>query len=174
MEPWLEQAAQNLEPALEAYRAAPSAATAEPFLRRLRDAGHILEIVHDPASWFDGRISPVEQRSAAEKLAAVVLRWYSPELDAARAALEKLYDADMRPLSLLCMGQLMHVEHGLTLWLAASRTSGLAPTVVVALAPTPVVAEGIVPLADGLAEADVARARDEVEPLLRVAGYSVE
>jgi len=166
MEPWLEQAAQNLAPVLEAYRAAPSAATAESFLRRLRDAGHILEIIHDPASWFDGRISPVEQRVAAEKLAAVVVRWYGPELDSARAALEKIYDADGRPLSLLCAGQLMHVYHGLSLWLAASRES--------ALAPTSVVAEGIVPLADGLAEAHVARARDEVEPLLRVARDAVE
>jgi hypothetical protein len=166
MVPWLQQAAQNLEPALEAYRAAPSAATAEPFLRRVRDAGHILEMIHDPKSWFDGRISPVEQRVAAEKLAATVLRWYSPELDSARAALEQFYDADGRPLSLLCMGQLMHVYHGLSLWLAASRASALAPAAVVA--------EGIVPLADGLAEAHVARARDEIEPLLRVARDPVE
>ena len=166
MEPWLEQAAQNLEPALEAYRAAPSAATAEPFLRRVRDAGHILEMIHDPKSWFDGRISPVEQRLAAEKLAATVLRWYSPELDAARAALEQFYDAEGRPLSLLCMGQLMHVYHGLSLWLAFSRESALAPAAVVA--------EGIVPLADGLAEAHVAGARDEIEPLLRVARDAVE
>ena len=121
MEPWLEQAAQDLAPSLEAYRAAPSAATAEPFLRRLRDAGHILEMIHDPASWFDGRISPVEQRVAAEKLAATVLRWYGPELEAGRAALEKIYDADGRPLSLLSAGQLMHAYHGLSLWLAASR-----------------------------------------------------
>ncbi len=166
MEPWLEQAAQNLEPALEAYRAAPSAATAEPFLRRVRDAGHILEMIHDPKSWFDGRISPVEQRLAAEKLAATVLRWYSPELDAARAALEQFYDAEGRPLSLLCMGQLMHVHHALSLWLAFSRESALAPAAVVA--------EGIVPLSDGLAEARVAGARDEIEPLLRVARDAVE
>ena len=166
MERWLEQAAQNLEPALEAYRAAPSAATAEPFLRRVRDAGHILEMIHDPKSWFDGRISPVEQRLAAEKLAATVLRWYSPELDAARAALEQFYDVDGRPLSLLCMGQLMHVHDGLSRWLAFSRESALAPAAVVA--------ERIVPLADGLAEADVAGARDEIEPLLRVARDAVE
>ncbi len=121
MEPWLEQAAQNLEPALETYRAAPSAASAEPFMRRVRDAGHILEMIHDPASWFDGRISPVEQRVAAEKLAAMVLRWYSPDFADARAALERSYDSDGRPLSLLCAGQLMHVHHGLSLWLAASR-----------------------------------------------------
>ena len=166
MEPWLEQAAQNLEASLEAFRAAPGAATAEPFLRRLRDAGHILEMVHDPASWFDGRLSPVEQRLAAEALARVALRWYSIDYNATRAALEKTLDADQRPLSLLAMNQWLHAYHGLSLWLAASRRSGLAPAAVVA--------EGVVPLADGLAEADVAGAGDEVEPLLRVARDAVE
>jgi hypothetical protein len=166
MEPWLEQASRNLEPAQEAFRAAPSEETAQPFLRRLRDAGHILEIIHDPKSWFDGRISPVEQGLAAEKLAQAVLRWYGPEYEAARAALERIYDAEGRPRSLLCAGQMLHAYHGLSLWLASSRES--------ALGPAPVVAERIVPLADGLPEADRARARDEVQAFLRVPRDAVE
>jgi hypothetical protein len=166
MEPWLEEAARNLEPAQEAFRAAPGEATAQPFLRRLRDAGHILEMIHDPASWFDGRISPVEQGLAAEKLAQAVLRWYGPGFESARAALERIYDPEGRPRSLLCAGQMMHVHHGLSLWLKSSRAS--------ALGPAPVVAERIVPLAHGFPEPDRARARDEVEALLRVPRDAVE
>jgi len=166
MEPWLEQAARNLEPAQEAFRTAPSEETAQPFLRRLRDAGHILEMVHDPASWFDGRISPVEQGLAAEKLAQAILRWYGPDYASARAALEGIYDREGRPRSLLCAGQMMHANHGLSLWLKSSRQSSFGPA--------PVVAEGIVPLAHGLPEADRARARDEVQTLLRVPRDAVE
>jgi hypothetical protein len=121
MEPWLDEAARNLEPAQEAFRAAPSDATAQAWLRRLRDAGHILEMIHDPASWFDDRISPVEQGLAAEKLAQAVLRWYGPDFESARAALEGIYDAEGRPRSLLCAGQMMHAHHGLSLWLQDSR-----------------------------------------------------
>jgi hypothetical protein len=121
LEPWLEQAARGLLPALEAFQAAPSAATAEPWLRRLRDAGHILEIAGDPKSWFHERVSPVERRAAAEQLAAAALRWYAPELAASRAALEAILDSEGRPLSLQCAGQWMHAHHGLSLWLAQAR-----------------------------------------------------
>jgi hypothetical protein len=120
MEPWLDEAARHLEPSLEAFRSAPSDATAQAWLRRLRDAGHILEMIHDPASWFDDRISPVEQGVAAEKLAQAVLRWYGPEYESARAALEGIYDAEGRSRALLCAGQMMHVHHGLSLWLEDS------------------------------------------------------
>ena len=37
--------ASSVETGLEAFRAAPSEETAQPFLRRLRDAGHILEML---------------------------------------------------------------------------------------------------------------------------------
>ena len=123
MEPWLDEAARNLEPAQEAFRSAPSEATAQAWLRRLRDAGHILEMIHDPASWFDDRISPVEQGFAAEKLAQAVLRWYGPEFETARAALEGIQDAEGRSRALLCAGQMMHAHHGLWLWLEDSRGS---------------------------------------------------
>ncbi len=166
MEPWLDEAARNLEPAQEAFRSAPSEATAQAWLRRLRDAGHILEMIHDPASWFDDRISPVEQGLAAEKLAQAVLRWYGPDFETARAALEGIYDAEGRSRALLCAGQMMHAYHGLSLWLEDSRGS--------ALGPTPVVAEGIVPLAHRFPEARLARARDEIQALLRVPRDAVE
>jgi len=166
MEPWLEEAARNLESAQEAFRAAPSEETAQPWLRRLRDVGHILEMIHDPASWFDDRISPVEQGLAAEKLAEAVLRWYGPDFAAARAALDGIYDEEGRSRTLLLDGQMLHAHHGLVLWLASSRES--------ALGPTPIVAEGVVPLAHGLPEADRARARDEIQALLRVPRDAVE
>jgi len=166
MEPWLDEGARNLEPAQEAFRAAPSEETAQPWLRRLRDVGHILEMIHDPVSWFDGRISPVEQGFAAEKLAQAVLRWYGPDFEPARAALEKIFDREGRSRAVLCAGQMMHAYHGLSLWLKSSRES--------ALGPTPVVAEGIVPLAHGLPEAQLARARDEIQALLRVPRDPVE
>ena len=166
MEPWLDEAARNLEPAQEAFRSAPSEETARPWLRRLRDAAHILEMIHDPASWFDHQISPVEQGLAAEKLAQAVLRWYGPDLEPARAALERIYDQQGRSPALLFAGQMMHAHHGLSLWLKSSRES--------ALGPAPVVAERIVPLAHGLPKAHLARARDEIEPLLRVPRNAVE
>ena len=165
-EPWLDEAARNLEPAQQAFRAAPSEETAQPWLRRLRDAGHILEMIHDPASWFNDRISPVEQGFAVEKLAEAVLRWYGPDFAPARAALERIYDREGRSRALLCAGQMMHAYHGLSLWLENSRES--------ALGPTPVVAEGIVPLAHRLPEAQLARARDEIQALLRVPRDAVE
>jgi hypothetical protein len=121
MEPWLEQAARQLVPALDAFAAAPSAATAEPWLRRVRDAGHILEITGDAQSWFHDRVSPVERRAGAEALAAAALRWYSPELAPARAALDGIQDAEGRALSLLLAGHWMHAHHGLVLWLAGAR-----------------------------------------------------
>lgn len=166
MEPWLDEAARNLEPAQEAFRSAPSELTAQAWLRRLRDAGHILEMVHDPASWFDDRISPVEQGLAAEKLAQAVLRWYGPEFESARAALEGIYDAEGRSRALLFAGQMMHAYHGLSLWLEDSGGS--------ALGPAPVVAEGIVALAHRLPEAHLAGARHEVQALLRVPRDAVE
>ena len=114
-------------------------------------------MVHDPASWFDDRISPVEQGVAAEKLAEAVLRWYSAEFDSARTALEGIYDVEGRPRALLCAGQMMHAHHGLSLWLEDSKAS--------ALGPAPVVAERIVALAHGLPEAHLAaRARTKSSP----------
>jgi hypothetical protein len=121
LEPWLEEAVRHLLPSLEAYHAAPGSATAQPWLRRLRDAGHILEIVEDPKSWFHGRVSPVELHAAVETLADVALRWYAPELGASRAALDRIPDAEGRPLTFLCMGQWMHAHHGLALWLEQAR-----------------------------------------------------
>ena len=123
-------------------------------------------MIHDPASWFDDRVSPVEQGIAVEKLAQAILRWYWPEFESARAALEKLFDREGRSRALLCIGQMMHAYHGLSLWLESSRGS--------ALGPTPVVAEGIVPLAHGLPEAQLSRARDEIQALLRVPRDPVE
>jgi hypothetical protein len=121
MTPWLELAARDLEPSLAAYAAAPGEATAEPWLRRLRDAGHILEMAQDPKSWFRGRMSPVELSVGAQSLSRAVVRWYAPELAAARAGLEQISDAEGRPRALLCRGQLMHAHHALALWLASLR-----------------------------------------------------
>ena len=166
MVPWLDEAARKLEPAQEAFRTAPSEETAQPFLRRLRDIGHILEMIHDPASWFQGRISPVEQGFAAEKLAQAVLRWYGPGFESARTALDGIFDEEGRSRTLLLSGQLMHAHHGLALWLKRSRVS--------AFPPTPVVAEGVVPLAHRIPEAHLASARNEIESLLRVPRDAVE
>jgi hypothetical protein len=166
MEPWLDEAARNLEPSQDAFRSAPSEETAQPWLRRLRDAGHILEMVQDPASWFDDRISPVEQGVAAEKLAEAVLRWYGTEFDSARTALEGIYDPEGRPRSLLCDGQMMHAHHALSLWLEDSKAS--------AFGPAPVVAEGVVALPHRFPETQLARAGHEVQPFLGVARDAVE
>jgi hypothetical protein len=166
MERWLDEAARNLEPAQQAFRSAPDETTAQAWLRRLRDAGHILEMVHDPASWFDDRISPIEQGAAVEKLAEAVLRWYSPDFEAARAALDGILDTEGRSRALLCAGQMMHAHHALALWLEDNRES--------ALGPAPVVSEGIVALPHRFPETDLARSGHEVEPLLGVASHAVE